>query len=258
MELLQTIILGIVQGITELLPISSTAHMLLVSEFIFHKNQSLLFLTTIQFGTTLAILLVYKDFLLRNTFEKGKIKLFINVFIATLPSIIFAILIENYIEKFFYTPYVIALSLLIWGVLMIFVERKYKNPTVNHLTDVNLKQAVLVGIAQAIAIIPGTSRSGSTTVVGIMTGIEKFVALEFSFLLGLPVLIGSFVYEIFKYKDNLELIFNLNNVIGIIVSGAVGFISILVLRRFSKSNFLTLFGYYRIILGILIIASLLF
>lgn len=254
MELLQTIILGIVQGITELLPISSTAHMLLISELIFQRPQSLLFLTTIQFGTTLAILLVYKDFLFKNTFEKGKIKLFTNVVIATLPSIIFAILIESYVEEYFYTPIVIALSLLIWGILMIFVEKKYQEPTVNRLIDVNLKQAILVGIAQAIAIIPGTSRSGITTVVGIMAGIEKFVALEFSFLLGLPVLIGSFVFEVFKYRNNLELIFNLNNILGIVVSGIVGFVSILVLKRFSKSNFLTVFGYYRILLSILIFA----
>lgn len=256
MELLQTIILGVVQGITELLPISSTAHMLLVSEFIFQKPQSLLFLTTIQFGTTVAILLVYRDFLFKNTFDKYKLKLFTNVVIATLPSIIFALLIEKYVEKYFYTPTVIAISLLFWGVLMIFVERKFKKPTVGHLIDVNLKQAVLIGIAQALAIIPGTSRSGSTTVVGIMTGIEKFVALEFSFLLGLPVLIGSFVFEVFKYRNSLELIFNLNNIVGIIVSGIVGFVSILILKRFSKSNFLTVFGYYRILLSIFILVWL--
>ena len=115
-----------------------------------------------------------------------------------------------------------------------------------------MPQAFGVGLAQTLAIIPGTSRSGVTTVAGVMLGIEKFTALRFSFLLGLPVLLGSFVFEMYRFKDDLNSVFTGTNILGIIISFAVGLIAVKVLSRFSKKKFLTFFGVYRIILAIIL------
>lgn len=256
MDSIQIAVLAIIQGITELLPVSSTAHMLLGSEFLFHKNPDLLLLTILQFGTTVAILAAYWDFLIKDFFSKEKLTLYAKVVIATLPAVIFALITEEYIQSKFYTPLVIAISLFVWGIAMILVEKYKVKYTTTELTKVTFFQAFMVGIAQAIAIIPGTSRSGSTTVVGILTGIEKYVAIQFSFLLGLPILIGSFAYEVYKYRDRIEFVFNPTNIFGMILAGIVGYISILVLKRFSKSRFLTIFGIYRIVLAVILFLTL--
>lgn len=253
---IQIVVLAVVQGITELLPISSTGHVLLTSKFLFNGQPDILLLTVLQFGTTVAILLSFRNFLFKDAFKKEKILLYLKVAVASLPAIALALLFEKLIEEALYKPSVIAISLLVWGIAMILIERYHNKVTTRNITDVTYFQAISVGFAQALAIIPGTSRSGSTTVVGILTGIEKFTAIQFSFLLGLPVLLGSFVYELYKYSGQLDVMFSPEYVLGMVISGVVGFVAIIVLSKFSKSNFLQVFGVYRIILSIVILLTL--
>lgn len=253
MSLLQTIYLAIIQGITELLPISSTGHLLLFSKIFFNIDPTLLLLTLLQFGTTISIIFAFKDILFTNIFSKEKIILYSKVCLASIPAIIAGLLFSQKIESVLYTEKIITFSLFFWGIIMIFVEnRKISKHTIEDLDKVTFSQSLFIGIAQILAIIPGTSRSGVTTIAGIVTGLEKSTALKFSFLAGLPILLGSFVYEIFKFRDQIGSVFSVQNIVGIVVSCVVGFISILVLKRFSKKNFLTFFGYYRIALAIIL------
>ncbi|MCC7289765.1 undecaprenyl-diphosphate phosphatase [bacterium] len=257
MDSIQIAILAVVQGITELLPISSTGHMLLVSKYLFNAQPSILLLTILQFGTTMAILIAFKDFLFKDVFNKSKFRLYFKIALATVPAVLAALIFEESITKYLYKAEVIAISLLSLGIVMILVD-KARNPKIQakSLTEVSGLQSFLVGLAQAFAIIPGTSRSGSTTVVGIMTGIERYAAIQFSFLLGLPLLLGSFAYEMYKFRDQMYEVLNVPNFIGVLISFVVGYFSILVLKRFSKEKFLAFFGVYRIILAILIFITL--
>lgn len=252
MDLIQTIILSIIQGITELLPISSTGHMLLVSQFFFNGEATVLTLTVLQFGTTLAIIFSYREFIFKNSFEKSKLNLYFKIFLASLPAIIIGLLIEESFDTYLYKPWIIATSLLVIGIVMLMIKRVEKKDAIKDITKISLKQAMIVGFSQTLALIPGVSRSGITTIGGIFAGIEMFTALSFSFLLGIPILLGSFVYEVFKHRDSLDIVFSFENIVGIIVSGIVGYLAIKVLSYFSKNNFLFIFGIYRIGLAILI------
>ncbi|MCK9368506.1 undecaprenyl-diphosphate phosphatase [Candidatus Dojkabacteria bacterium] len=255
MNTIQSIVLSVIQGVTELLPISSTGHILLVSELFFKNMPNILLLTILQLGTTVAIVVAYRELIFKNLFTKKKWMLFLKIAVGSIPAIIAALLFQDLIEKYLHANIVIAISLIFWGILMIIVEniQKYKGNKTLEMENISFKQILLVGVAQAFAIIPGTSRSGSTTVVGVMAGIEKYTAITFSFLLGLPILIGSFGYEVFKMRDNLGSILTVNNGIAVVISFIFGFISIIVLKKISKKRFLTYFGIYRLILGVLII-----
>jgi undecaprenyl-diphosphatase len=252
MDLIQTIILSVIQGITELLPISSTGHMLLVSQFFFKGEATVLTLTVLQFGTTLAIIFSFKDFIFKDAFEKSKLDIYLKIFFASLPAIFVGLLIAESLDAYLYKSWIIATSLLVIGIVMLLIKKVEKKDATKDLTKISFKQAMTVGFAQTLALIPGVSRSGITTIAGMFAGIEMFTALSFSFLLGIPILLGSFVYEVFKHRDSLDIVFSFENIVGIIVSGIVGYLAIRVLNYFSKNNFLLVFGIYRIGLAILI------
>lgn len=253
MQTIQTTVLAIVQGLTELLPISSTGHMLLVSEVFFKSKPDLFTLTLLQFGTTISIIIYFRKLLFENLFSKKKMILYSKIVVASIPAVIAALLLEAYIEKYFYSELIIAVSLIVWGIFFVIVERVVKKARTNEIQDISFKQAIVMGFAQIFAIIPGTSRSGSTTVAGILFGIEKYTAIQFSFIMGIPILLGSFGYEVFKSPQNLSLVFGFQSIIGLVISAVVGYISIIILSKISKKNFLTIFGIYRIIIGILIL-----
>lgn len=253
MDSLQTSLLAVIQGITELIPISSTGHVLLFSKLFLHVDPTILLLTLLQFGTTLSIIFAFKDYLFKDIFKREKLFLYFKLILATIPSVIVVLIFERQIETLLYNNEIITVSLFFWGVIMILVENKrFNKDEVTKLEDVSMPQAIGVGIAQSLAIIPGTSRSGVTTVAGVMLGIEKFTALKFSFLLGLPVLLGSFVFEMYRYKDDLSGVFTATNILGILISFIVGLLAVKVLSRYSKKKFLTFFGVYRIILAIIL------
>lgn len=265
-EILISVFLGIVEGITEWLPISSTGHMILVNSFLDNKDSftsSDLYIYVIQFGAILAVVTMYfkklNPFALSKTTEEKKDtwNMWFKVIVACLPAAVFGLLLDDYMDKF-ETPFLVAAMLIIYGILFIIIENMKKSPKITDIDSMTYKTALLIGLFQVLSIIPGTSRSGSTILGAIILGCSRGVAAEFSFFLAIPVMVGvSFL----KIITNLELI-TMENMATLLVGMAVAYIvsmlSIKFLTGFVKKHDFKGFGYYRIILGIIVIAYFLF
>lgn len=252
MEFLKVSLLGILQGITELLPISSSAHLLLASQILDIKMDTYL-LTTLHLGTTLALLLHFWGTLFKDILKKESISFYLKILISTIPAGIVGLFLQQNIEQYLRGNTVISISLISWGIVMILVERSCKNEEI-ELRDVTLKQSLTMGLAQIFALIPGGSRSGISTIAGVMSGLNKYTALQYSFILGLPLLLAAPIYEIFK--EYPSRILNIYDLTGILIAGIFTYISLYILKKFSKEKWLTFFGTYRILLGILILIFL--
>lgn len=263
METLKLLIISIIQGITELLPISSSAHILLLGDILKIDIPSTL-LVTFHLGTTLAILIFFREKIFKDFFTKKKFLFFSKLIVASIPAGITGLLFENIISSKLHSEWIFAISLIFWGIVMIFVERKYTKNESNKMEDfekVSWKQAVLIGFSQVIALIPGTSRSGITTLTGILLGLKKYTAFEFSFFLSIPILSGTFCWLLIKNHSDGSLMeiteepVLLNLFVILFVTFLVGFFTLQILKKIQKENWLTFFGIYRIVLGILIILS---
>lgn len=262
MENLEILLLSIVQGISELLPISSSGHLILFGRF-WGWEISTLLLTTLHIGTSFAIIIFFRKRLFKNLFTKKKLIFYFKILISIIPAAILGVLYESKIEQILRFSWIIAVSLIFWGILMIIadflkIEKRYKN-----VEDISWKKTLIIGVSQIIALIPGTSRSGIATLTGITLGIDKYRAFEYSLILGIPILLGSSIWEILKslvieptYTTELSPEFLLKLAIVIIVPFVVGYISLLVLRQIKREKWLTVFGIYRIILGAVILLFL--
>lgn len=246
MDILKHIILAFIQGITELLPISSSAHLLIASELL-NFDATTYFLTTLHLGTTLALVFYFSKVLFKDIFTKTKMSFYLKILVSSIPAGIAGLLFQSFIEETLRANIFLSISLILWGVVMIILEKNEKSVAETKVEEVTLKQSIIMGIAQSLALIPGTSRSGITTITGMMLGLNKFTAIQYSFLLGLPVLIGASGYELIKEANITS--FGIEEILGIITAGVVGYLSMILLQRFKKKNWLTVFGIYRIILG---------
>lgn len=264
-EILKVILLGIVQGITEWLPISSTGHMILVDELIkLNMTQQFkeMFFVVIQLGSILAVVALYFHKL--NPFSLTKTKkeridtivLWLKVLVAIIPAGVIGILYDDNIDALFYNNYmVVAITLIVYGVLFIVLEQRNKKrrPDINHLEELDFKTALMIGIIQLLALIPGTSRSGSTILGAIFLGTSRFVAAEFSFFMAVPIMFGASLIKLIKFGlvfTGAEIAILL---IGSLVAFAVSILAIKFLVGYVKKNDFTAFGYYRIVLGLLVI-----
>ncbi|HIU48432.1 MAG TPA: undecaprenyl-diphosphate phosphatase, partial [Candidatus Avimonoglobus intestinipullorum] len=208
LELIKAVILGIVQGITEWLPISSTGHMILVNEFL-QLNQSTdfinLFLVVIQFGSILAVVTLYFHKLNPFSPKKSAVEkkdtwtMWFKVLVAVIPAGVIGILFEEQIDTYLYGPYVVAAALIVYGILFIVIENRKKQPAVNSISQLSYKTAFLIGVFQILALVPGTSRSGSTILGAVILGTSRVVAAEFSFFLAVPMMVGASLLKIVKY-----------------------------------------------------------
>ena len=260
MESIKLLVLAIVQGISELLPISSSAHLIILGEVMAIPTSTLL-LTSLHIGTSIAILVFFWKKLFKNFFTKKKWSFYIKILLSVVPSGILGVLFESKIENVLHDNWIMALSLIFWGMLMILAQNKKDDDSIGNMEDVTWKQSLLMGFAQAIALIPGTSRSGVTTLSGIGLGLNKYTAFEYSLVLGLPVLLGASLWEIVKTIANngqiipQALVFGdyINIAIIILVPFIIGCISLTVLERIKREKWLSAFGIYRIILGIAIL-----
>lgn len=206
-DIFKAIILGIVQGITEWLPVSSTGHMILVDEFI-KLNMSKTFISTflvvIQFGSILAVLTIF--FKKLNPFDGSKTKiqkietidLWSKVIIAVIPSGVIGLLYEDTIDALFFNPTTVAIALIVYGIIMIALENRNKKPMFNDFSQVTYKLALGIGLFQCLALIPGTSRSGSTIIGAVLLGTSRYVATEFSFFLAIPTMLGASALKLVK------------------------------------------------------------
>lgn len=261
-EILKAVLLGIVQGITEWLPVSSTGHMILVDEFVklnFSPTFISTFLVVIQFGSILAVLLIF--FKKLNPFDSSKSKvekketlsLWAKVIVAVIPSGIIGILFEEDIDRLFFNSTTVSLALIIYGVIMIVIENRNKKPAVSDFSQVSFKLALGIGLFQCLALIPGTSRSGSTIIGATLLGASRYVAAEFSFFLAIPTMLGASLLKLLKagfvFSGFEWLVLGVGSVVAFVVSVIV----IKFFMDYIKKHDFKAFGYYRIVLGIIVL-----
>lgn len=260
-ELIKSFVLGIVEGITEWLPISSTGHMILVNEFIGNEGftSSDLYLYVIQLGAILAVVTLY--FKKLNPFSSSKTpaekkdtwQMWFKVVTACIPAAVIGLLLNDYMEHF-ENWYVVSAMLIVYGIAFLFVERRKKTLAVTDINSMTYKTAILIGLFQVLSIIPGTSRSGATILGAMLIGCSRGVAAEFSFFLAIPVMVGVSLLKIVTTDQilNAENIFVL--LTGMVVAYVISMVSIKFLMNYVRKHDFKSFGWYRIILGIVIIA----
>lgn len=249
MDTLKIAVLGFLQGFTELLPVSSSAHLILTSQLLNFEIDTYL-LSVLHLGTTIALLIYFYNFLFKNIFTKKKLSIYLKIVLSTIPAGIVGLLFESIIEEKLRGNLFIAISLISWGIFMILIERR-KEPSEIEFEKISWKQSLIMGLSQIFALVPGGSRSGISTIFGMLTGLNKYTALQYSFLLGLPLLLATPFYQIFK--EYPERVLNLKDGLGILIAGVITYIGLRLLQKYSKKNWLTLFGIYRIILGIVVL-----
>ena len=266
LELFKIVIVSIIEGVTEWLPISSTGHMLLFDEFAklnFSSEFKSVFMVVIQLGAIMAVIFTYWSKL--NPFDKHKncrekkstIEIWKKILIGAIPAGVMGILFNNFIEKYFENMWVISAMLMVYGILFIVIEqfRKNKNikPKIESFGEMTYLDALKIGVYQILALIPGTSRSGSTIIGGLLTGVSRKIAVEFSFFMGIPIMLGSSTLKIVKhgFKYSTTEIFYLS--VALILTFIVSMFVIKSLVNYLKENDFQIFGWYRILLATLIV-----
>ncbi|MFN8577178.1 MAG: undecaprenyl-diphosphate phosphatase [Candidatus Sericytochromatia bacterium] len=267
MGLLEAIVLGIVQGLTEFLPVSSSGHLLMVPWIMGWSEPPFVFDTSLHIGTLVALFIYFKNDiynLLKGFFKVLKTrdlnsdldgKLSIYVLIGTIPAGLMGLLFEKKIESTLHSPYILVFTLIIWGILLWLVDRTAKkNKTLN---DISLKNALFIGVSQALALIPGTSRSGVTMTAALFSNFNRETAARFSFLLSIPITTAAALYklkDLFKMEITQNVIINFS--CGVLVSGIVGYLCIAYLLKFLRTNSFAVFAIYRIFAGIVLAITL--
>lgn len=266
-EIFKVIILGIVEGITEWLPISSTGHLILVDEFIkLNASDAFkeMFNVVVQLGAIMAVVVLYFQKL--NPFSPKKsreqkihtIQLWMKVVVACLPAAVLGILFDDWMEEHFHNYIVVAIMLIVYGILFIWVENwnKKTQPRVTKLSKLSYKTALFIGLFQVLSLIPGTSRSGATILGALLLGVSRYVAAEFTFFLAIPVMFGASGIKLLKFFGEGAGITGMEVAMlsmGCIVAFVVSVIAIKFLMGYIKKNDFKVFGYYRIVLGILVL-----
>lgn len=265
-ELLKVIFLGIVEGITEWLPVSSTGHMLLVDEFLqLDASQAFkdMFFILIQLGAILAVVVLFWHKMLpfqvkeraKPFWKKDTLLLWLKVIVACIPGAVVTLLFDDYIEAHLHTPNVIAAALIVYGVAFILVENwnKTRRPRIRTLADVDYRTAFLIGMFQVLSIIPGTSRSGSTIIGALILGVSRVAAAEFTFFLAVPAMFGMSALKLLKFGFSFtgaELVMLL---LGMVVAFLVSLGVIKFLMDYIRKHDFRAFGWYRIALGALVL-----
>ena len=287
-ELLKVILIGVVEGVTEWLPISSTGHMLLLDQVIKLKSSpefKEMFFVVIQLGAILAVIYMYWDKLWpfrivkperegqrnrknkksakwKNEYRFGNIgvsrviiNLWTKVIVATLPAAVLGLLLDDWMDKYAHTAGVIAIALIVYGALFILVEDRNakRTPRITKLGQITYLDAIKLGLFQTLAIVPGTSRSGATIVGGLTMGFSRRVVAEFSFFMGIPIMFGWSLIKLIKFGFHYSVLEFFELIFGMVVAFVVSVIVINFLMGYIKKNNFKIFGYYRIALGLVVI-----
>ena len=264
-DLLKTVILGVVEGLTEWLPISSTGHMILVDEFIkldVSKAFMDMFLVVIQLGAILAVVVL--NFEKLNPFSSWKtrrekqetVELWKKVIVASIPAAVIGLMLNKFMEEHLMTAPVVVATLIFYGILFIVIENynKSRRPRITDLRDVDYKTALIIGFFQVLSLVPGTSRSGATIIGGLLFGASRYVATEFTFFLAIPVMFGASFLKMVKFGVHYTGAEVLILVLGMVTAFIVSIVSIRFLLSYIKTNDFKAFGWYRIVLGLVFIA----
>jgi len=258
--LLHALILGIVEGLTEFLPVSSTGHLILVGQLLnFNDDKGKVFEIAIQFAAILAVVWEYRarlgHALVNVTTEPASQRLAINLIVAFLPAAVLGFLFIKQIKHYLFNPIVVASALIIGGVLILWAERRKHVIRAETVDDMTWRDALKVGFAQALAMIPGTSRSGATIIGGLFFGLSRKTATEFSFFLAIPTMFAATFYDVFKNR----YLFSADDIGLFAVGSAASFISALLavrgLIRFVSRHDFTVFAWYRIVFGLLVLLT---
>lgn len=267
-EILKAIVLGIIEGITEWLPISSTGHMILVDEFMQLKVSDAfleMFLVVVQLGAILAVPVLFWNKLWpmeirekRIFFKRDTLNLWIKVIVGAVPAAILGVLLDDILDEYLYNYIVVAIALTVYGIAFIFVEKNKaeKEYRINDVSELGYKDALRIGAFQCLSLVPGTSRSGSTILGGMMCGVSRSASAEFSFFMAIPIMMGASGLKILKFLlegftatgEEIVLL-----IIGIVVSFLVSFFVIRFLMDFVRRHDFKIFGYYRIGLGAIVL-----
>jgi undecaprenyl-diphosphatase len=258
--LINALILGIVEGLTEFLPVSSTGHLILVGQLLgFNDDKGKVFEIAIQFAAILAVVWEYRSrlahALVSITSEPASSRLAINLMVAFLPAAVLGFLFLKQIKAHLFNPIVVASAFIIGGVLILWAERRQHVVHAESIDDMTWRDALKVGFAQALAMIPGTSRSGATIIGGLFFGLSRRAATEFSFFLAIPTMFAATLYDVYKHRD----LFSIDDLALFAVGGTVSFISAFIavrgLIRFISRHDFTVFAWYRIAFGVLVLVS---
>ena len=269
LEVLKAILFGIVEGITEWLPVSSTGHMILLDQFIkldVSEEFYEFFQVVIQLGAILAVILIYFKEIFPWGFKKGKkdtkktLNLWGKIIVACLPAAVLGLLFDDWLDAHLYNAVVVALMLIIYGVLFIVVEtrpRDKKKITTRSMDEITYKQALGVGAFQVLALIPGTSRSGATILGGLMLGMKRKTISDFTFILAIPVMAGASLLKFVKYVHEVGFAMTgievMVLIVGCVVAFVVSYFVIKGLLSYIRKHNFVIFGIYRIILGIIVL-----
>ncbi len=271
LDIIKAVLYGIVEGITEWLPVSSTGHMILLDEFVkMNVSEDFwnMFLVVIQLGAILAVVILYWNQIFPWDFSKEARKehrvnrkdvwmLWAKILVACIPAAIVGVLFDDWLDEHLYNGYVVATMLIIFGILFIIIENKNrgKEPVIKTLEEIDFKTALIIGVFQLIAaIFPGTSRSGSTIVGSLMIGVSRTAAAQFTFLLAIPVMFGASLLKLVKFglafsSSEIAIL-----VTGMVVAFVVSIIVIKFLMGYIRKHDFKVFGWYRIILGVVVLA----
>lgn len=265
LEILKAVLFGIVEGITEWLPISSTGHMILLNEFValdVSEEFMEMFLVVIQLGAILAVVVLFWDKIFpfdlkkKPFIKKDIFDLWWKILVACIPAAVIGLAFDDVFDALFYNPPCVAMALIVFGIAFIIIENRNKNlsPKVTSLGQITYKTALLIGVFQLIAaIFPGTSRSGATIVGALLIGVSRTVAAEFTFFLAIPVMLGASLLKILKFGfaftgGELTILF-----VGMVVAFIVSVLVIRFLMGYIKKHDFKVFGWYRIVLGVLVL-----
>lgn len=269
-ELLKVIFLGIVEGITEWLPVSSTGHLILVEEFIkLNVSEAFweMFMVVIQLGAIMAVLVLYFKELwpfqnqkkakgaLERYVKTDKMIMWFKIVVSCIPSIVIGLPFNDFIEAHFNNYLVVSIMLIVYGIFFILIENynKKRTASINSVAEIGWKTAFLIGVFQLLAVIPGTSRSGATIIGGILLGTSRTVAAEYTFFLAIPTMFGASLLKLVKFGLNFTGTEAIILIVGTLVSFVVSILAIKFLMGYIKKHDFKVFGWYRIALGIVVL-----
>lgn len=258
--LLKAAILGIVEGLTEFLPVSSTGHLIIAGDLLdFTGQRAKVFEIAIQLAAILAVVWEYRGKIAEVLFglsaQPGAQRFALNVIIAFLPSAVLGLLFAEYIKVYLFNPLTVATAFIVGGVLILLVERRNHRVRVFSVDDMTWKDALKVGFAQSLAMIPGTSRSGATIIGGLFFGLERRTATEFSFFLAIPTMFAATFYDVYKHRDVLSLDDVPLFLVGAVTSFVSASLAVRGLLRYISRHDFTAFAWYRIAFGILVLVT---
>ncbi|MDO5639024.1 MAG: undecaprenyl-diphosphate phosphatase [Neisseria sp.] len=259
--LFKALILGIIEGLTEFLPVSSTGHLIVFGDLLNFHSKGKVFEIAIQLGAVLAVIFEYRSrfaHVLTNVGKDKAVNRFVaNLIVAFIPAAVVGLIFSKQIKEVLFNPLVVATALVLGGFVILWVERRQsrRTPKVTNVDDMRMRDALVVGLAQICALVPGTSRSGSTIMGGMLWGLERKVATEFSFFLAVPVMIAATTYDVLKHYDmftaeDIGLI-----VVGFVAAFAAGLLAVKALLKFVSSKNYVPFAYYRIVFGGLVLLT---